>query len=189
MYFLRERRALLWLTKLYVWLYTMSVFLARVLNVYNLHSPPHSFVLRHELVLQTHSALPCIRYHVRHLLVAMDPINNTQATLPPPPGGLIHTLLNPSPLGLLIAILLAATIPIFLHTVVFRSAGLTTLPSILLIGPSGSGKTALVTLVCTFRIHCMRLQIADIVLYSSSVAQVQIRIPHNHHYPSRSNFL
>jgi len=83
----------------------------------------------------------------RALYIRMDPINNTQATLPPPPSGLIHTLMNPSPLGLLIAILLATTIPIFLHTIVFRSAGLTTLPSILLVGPSGSGKTALVTLV------------------------------------------
>ena len=77
----------------------------------------------------------------------MDPINNTQATLPPPPTGLLHSILNPTPTALLIAILLAVTIPIFLHTVVFKSAGLTTLPSILLVGPSGSGKTALVTLV------------------------------------------
>jgi len=48
--------------------------------------------------------------------------------------------------GLAIAILLAITIPIFLHTVVFRASGLTSLPSILLIGPSGSGKTSLLTL-------------------------------------------
>jgi len=60
---------------------------------------------------------------------------------------LLHALLNPSPLGLAIAILLAITIPIFLHSVVFRSSGLTTLPSILLIGPSSSGKTSLITLV------------------------------------------
>ena len=58
-----------------------------------------------------------------------------------------HALLNPSPLGLVIAVLLALSIPIFLHTVVFRASGLTTLPSILLLGPSGSGKTSLVTLV------------------------------------------
>jgi signal recognition particle receptor subunit beta len=60
---------------------------------------------------------------------------------------LLHALLNPSPLGLAIAILVAITIPIFLHSVVFRNSGLTTLPSILLIGPSGSGKTSLLTLV------------------------------------------
>lgn len=58
-----------------------------------------------------------------------------------------HALLNPSPLGLAIAILLALSIPIFLHSVVFRASGLTTLPSIVLIGPSGSGKTSLLTLV------------------------------------------
>lgn len=58
-----------------------------------------------------------------------------------------HAFLNPSPLGLAIAILLVLSIPVFLHTVVFRASGLTTLPSILLIGPSGSGKTSLLTLV------------------------------------------
>ncbi|PQE10810.1 hypothetical protein CJF30_00008962 [Rutstroemia sp. NJR-2017a BBW] len=58
----------------------------------------------------------------------------------------MHLVFDPSPLGLAIAIILALSIPIFLHTVVFRASGLTTLPTILLIGPSGSGKTALLTL-------------------------------------------
>ncbi|KAI6712084.1 hypothetical protein JHW43_005352 [Diplocarpon mali] len=58
-----------------------------------------------------------------------------------------HVILNPSPLGLAIAILLALSIPIFLHSVVFRASGLVTLPSIVLLGPSGSGKTSLLTLV------------------------------------------
>ncbi|TAQ90882.1 DNA-directed DNA polymerase [Chlorociboria aeruginascens] len=58
----------------------------------------------------------------------------------------VQVLLNPSPIGLIVAILLVISIPVFLHTVVFRASGLTTLPSILLIGPSGSGKTALLTL-------------------------------------------
>ncbi|CAL3971026.1 unnamed protein product [Diplocarpon coronariae] len=57
-----------------------------------------------------------------------------------------HVILNPSPLGLAIAILLALSIPIFLHSVVFRVSGLVTLPSIVLLGPSGSGKTSLLTL-------------------------------------------
>ncbi|CZT53280.1 related to SRP102-signal recognition particle receptor, beta chain [Rhynchosporium secalis] len=57
-----------------------------------------------------------------------------------------HALLTPSPLGLVIAILLAVSIPILLHSLVFRTSGLINLPSILLIGPSGSGKTSLLTL-------------------------------------------
>lgn len=60
---------------------------------------------------------------------------------------LVYAVLNPSPVGLIVAILLAISIPIFLHSVVFKASGLTTLPSILLIGPSGSGKTSLLTLV------------------------------------------
>jgi hypothetical protein len=58
-----------------------------------------------------------------------------------------QSLLSPSPLGLIIAILFVISIPLFLHSVVFRASGLVTLPSILLIGPSGSGKTSLLTLV------------------------------------------
>ncbi|KAH8671991.1 signal recognition particle receptor beta subunit-domain-containing protein [Tricladium varicosporioides] len=57
-----------------------------------------------------------------------------------------HALMTPSPFALIIAVLLALTIPIFLHSVVFKASGLTQLPSILLIGPSGSGKTSLLTL-------------------------------------------
>ncbi|CAG8974695.1 hypothetical protein HYALB_00006431 [Hymenoscyphus albidus] len=58
----------------------------------------------------------------------------------------LQALMSPSPTALAIALLLALTIPIFLHSFVFRASGLTTLPSILLIGPSGSGKTSLLTL-------------------------------------------
>ncbi|KAG9236724.1 putative signal recognition particle receptor subunit beta [Amylocarpus encephaloides] len=60
--------------------------------------------------------------------------------------GWVDVLLSPSPFALVIAVILALTIPIFLHSVVFRASGLTTLPSILLVGPSGSGKTSLLTL-------------------------------------------
>ncbi|PVH81279.1 P-loop containing nucleoside triphosphate hydrolase protein [Cadophora sp. DSE1049] len=60
--------------------------------------------------------------------------------------GWAHALLTPSPLGLVVAVLLAISIPILLHSFVFRTSGLVTLPSILLIGPSGSGKTSLLTL-------------------------------------------
>jgi hypothetical protein len=58
-----------------------------------------------------------------------------------------HAFMSPSPVALVIAVLLVLTIPLFLHSVVFRASGLTTLPSILLIGPSGSGKTSMLTLV------------------------------------------
>ncbi|KAI9733727.1 MAG: hypothetical protein M1818_007141 [Claussenomyces sp. TS43310] len=70
---------------------------------------------------------------------------------------LLHSVLSPSPLGLAVAILLVLTIPLFLHSFVFRASGLTSLPSILLIGPSGSGKTSLLTLVLqmTLIIRCL----------------------------------
>jgi Tfp pilus assembly pilus retraction ATPase PilT len=83
----------------------------------------------------------------------MEAVPSTLPQPEPSHGALLNYLLNPSPLGLAIAILLAISIPIFLHTVVFRASGLTTLPSILLTGPSGSGKTALVTLVCLISSH------------------------------------
>ncbi|TVY30803.1 Signal recognition particle receptor subunit beta [Lachnellula hyalina] len=57
-----------------------------------------------------------------------------------------HALMSPSPVALIVGILLVLSIPLFLHSFVFRASGLTTLPSILLIGPSGSGKTSLLTL-------------------------------------------
>ncbi|KAL3419248.1 srp receptor beta subunit [Phlyctema vagabunda] len=57
-----------------------------------------------------------------------------------------ESIMSPSPIALAIALVLVFSIPIFLHQVVFRASGLTTLPSILLIGPSGSGKTSLLTL-------------------------------------------
>lgn len=54
-------------------------------------------------------------------------------------------LMNPSPLALVVAVLVALLLPIFLHAFVFHASGLTTLPSILVVGPSGSGKTSLLT--------------------------------------------
>jgi len=57
-----------------------------------------------------------------------------------------ESLLSPSPLGFLVAIIIVLSIPIFLHTYLARGSSLTTLPSILLIGPIGSGKTSLQTL-------------------------------------------
>ena len=61
--------------------------------------------------------------------------------------GLIASMLEPTPLAIIVTIILVVTLPIFLHLVVFRSSSSTTLPTILLIGPPGSGKTSLLTLV------------------------------------------
>lgn len=58
-----------------------------------------------------------------------------------------EAILSPSPLGLVVGILLVLTLPIFIHFFIHRPAGLTLLPSILLVGPSESGKTSLLTLV------------------------------------------
>lgn len=74
-----------------------------------------------------------------------------------------QALLNPSPLGLIIAILLAISIPLFLHSVVFRASGLVTLPSILLIGPSGSGKTSFLTLVSSAKVNLKPMLIISTV--------------------------
>lgn len=79
---------------------------------------------------------PALEHHIYLHICAMSTVSDWA-----------HALLNPSPIGLIVAILLAISIPIFLHSIVFKASGLATLPSILLIGPSGSGKTSLLTLV------------------------------------------
>ena len=53
---------------------------------------------------------------------------------------------HPTPLSLLIAALVILSIPLILHTIVYRHTS-ATLPTFLLIGPSGAGKTSLTTLV------------------------------------------
>ncbi|KAL8806757.1 MAG: hypothetical protein Q9182_001155 [Xanthomendoza sp. 2 TL-2023] len=53
---------------------------------------------------------------------------------------------EPSPLLILISVLLVVSIPLLLHLVIYSTTS-DTLPTILLLGPSGAGKTALVTLL------------------------------------------
>ncbi|KAL8682298.1 MAG: hypothetical protein Q9186_001667 [Xanthomendoza sp. 1 TL-2023] len=53
---------------------------------------------------------------------------------------------EPSPLLILISVLLVVSIPLLLHLVIYSRTS-DTLPTILLLGPSGAGKTALVTLL------------------------------------------
>lgn len=89
-----------------------------------------------------------------------------------------HALLNPSPFGLVIAVILALSIPIFLHAVVFRASGLTTLPSILLVGPSGSGKTSLVTLVHPSYSLALLLYVIVLISLNSSNGVQMLRLIH-----------
>ncbi|KAL8912388.1 MAG: hypothetical protein Q9171_002574 [Xanthocarpia ochracea] len=53
---------------------------------------------------------------------------------------------EPTPILIVVSVLLVITIPLLLHLVIY-SATSDTLPTILLIGPNGAGKTALVTLL------------------------------------------
>ncbi|KAL9043693.1 MAG: hypothetical protein Q9214_003127 [Letrouitia sp. 1 TL-2023] len=53
---------------------------------------------------------------------------------------------QPSPLSLLVAVFVILSIPLVLHTIVYRHTS-DTLPTFLLVGPSGVGKTSLVTLL------------------------------------------
>ncbi|KAL8775316.1 MAG: hypothetical protein Q9209_000323 [Squamulea sp. 1 TL-2023] len=53
---------------------------------------------------------------------------------------------EPSPIVILLSVLLVVSIPLLLHLVIYSTTS-DTLPTILLIGPSGAGKTALVTLL------------------------------------------
>ncbi len=53
---------------------------------------------------------------------------------------------EPTPVLILISVLLVVSIPLLLHLIIYSTTS-DTLPTILLIGPSGAGKTALVTLL------------------------------------------
>ncbi|KAL8927572.1 MAG: hypothetical protein Q9208_002379 [Pyrenodesmia sp. 3 TL-2023] len=53
---------------------------------------------------------------------------------------------EPSPLLIVLSLLLVISIPLILHLIIYNTTS-DTLPSILLVGPSGSGKTSLATLL------------------------------------------
>ena len=61
--------------------------------------------------------------------------------------GWVSFLLAPTPLAFASTLIIALSIPLILHFVIYRSSSTTSLPSFLLLGPSNSGKTSLLTLV------------------------------------------
>ena len=66
------------------------------------------------------------------------------------PSSLLTRLLSGDPLAILIAFVVAFSLPILLHSVLFRvSKKNSTTPTFLLLGTSGAGKTSLLTLVRT----------------------------------------
>lgn len=61
---------------------------------------------------------------------------------------LLTKALSPNLTTILITLVVAITLPILLHTFLYRQAAATTnTPTFLLVGPSGGGKTAFTTLV------------------------------------------
>ncbi|KAI4250436.1 MAG: hypothetical protein L6R40_000034 [Gallowayella cf. fulva] len=59
---------------------------------------------------------------------------------------ILSSMPEPSPILILISVLLVVSIPLLLHLVIYSRTS-DTLPTILLLGPSGAGKTTLVTLL------------------------------------------
>lgn len=97
-----------------------------------------------------------------------------------------EALLDPSPLGFFIAIIVVIAIPIVLHNILAGDSSENVLPSILLLGPIGSGKTSLQTLVgLPGLVPFIALEFVGIdSFYSLNVARMQRRIPHRLLSPS-----
>lgn len=55
--------------------------------------------------------------------------------------------LSPSLPAIILTFIIAATLPLLLHSYLYRKREAANLPAFLLVGPSGAGKTALLTLV------------------------------------------
>lgn len=58
-------------------------------------------------------------------------------------------LLEGSPLGIAIAVIITFGVPILLHLIFYRAVASPPSSNFLLVGPSGAGKTALLSLVCS----------------------------------------
>src|SRR4051794_7536145 len=64
------------------------------------------------------------------------------------PDGLLSRLLSGDPLAILIAFIFAISLPILVHSFLYRTSDKSaTTPTFLLLGTSGAGKTSLLTLV------------------------------------------
>jgi len=64
------------------------------------------------------------------------------------PDGLLSLLLSGDPLAILIAFIFAISLPILVHSFLYRASDKSaTTPTFLLLGTSGAGKTSLLTLV------------------------------------------
>ena len=64
------------------------------------------------------------------------------------PDSLVSRLLSGDPLAILIAFVVAISLPLLLHSFLYRASGKSAAtPTFILLGPSGAGKTSLLTLV------------------------------------------
>lgn len=57
-------------------------------------------------------------------------------------------LLDGHPIAILLALVIAITLPVTLHWALYRKAASPSLSTFMLLGPSGAGKTAFLTVVC-----------------------------------------
>ena len=109
-----------------------------IISIFSLGSPYHSPVPLHK---PTQSFL--LRYWLTGYLKASILWKMSWTD----PQSWLSSMMGPSPLAIVVKLIVALSIPLFLHLVIYRSPSSNTLPSFLLIGPSGAGKTALLTLV------------------------------------------
>jgi signal recognition particle receptor subunit beta len=73
------------------------------------------------------------------------------------PDSALSRLLSGDPWAILIAFVVAISLPILVHSFLYRASGKSAAaPTFLLLGTSGAGKTSLLTLVCLI-IFCRKL--------------------------------
>jgi hypothetical protein len=75
--------------------------------------------------------------------------------------------------AMLFTLVLALSLPIIFHLILYRQSAAVTVPSFVLLGPSGAGKTTLLTLV---RLH-------DMQAYDDTLTMRAVRARHTDSYP------